>query len=65
MRCTCCGNPLNEDEPRCPRCQADQTSVGRRRRLVISLFYVFIAILCVSLLICVVLYWHETQSIFV
>lgn len=63
MRCSCCGQKLDDGATTCTRCAADLTHAAKRRRLVISVVYATIAIVLVALLIFVVLSWHEAQML--
>lgn len=61
MRCSHCGQPLEDGTRRCTRCDADLSAKTRTRALLITLVYAFIAIAIVTFLTYMVLHWHEAQ----
>lgn len=61
MHCWACGHDFEGDEAICPRCHADLTARHRRRALLLTVIYVLIAVLVVSVLTSCVLKWHDAQ----
>ncbi|MEE1159500.1 MAG: zinc ribbon domain-containing protein [Atopobiaceae bacterium] len=61
MQCTYCGKELEDGTITCERCGADLSTDALTRRIVHTILYAAIMLVCISLLIYLVLYWHETQ----
>lgn len=61
MRCTQCGYMLEDGETTCPRCHADLSPAACRRRVLITLALIIIAITVAAICTFYVLSWHEMQ----
>ncbi|MBR3315025.1 MAG: zinc-ribbon domain-containing protein [Atopobiaceae bacterium] len=61
MRCSHCGNMLEDDTELCPRCKADLSTPARMRSILITLVLVITALLAAACLTYYVLTWHDLQ----
>lgn len=61
MRCTQCGYKLEDRVTTCPRCRADLSPAARKRRVLITLALIIIAIAVAAISTYYVLSWYELQ----
>lgn len=63
MRCTECGQELDETAERCTRCGAEQSPSERRHEHLTTIAFALAACVAVAILIYFVLRWHEYQTL--
>ena len=61
MHCSHCGAHLANNASNCSRCGADLSASARLHSLLVTIVFAAISIVVVSVIISLVLFWHQSQ----